>query len=127
INHIIKLRARRYIAAGSKDWLFPEQSLSTGWSDNRELLRPPKDHTYLFGGEMYAKFESGHVHYQDAFGRTEKPRDFLLKTPTTQRLRPGDVCGCGSGRRFKHCCDQKPTALRPSWIELSIRERNLAL
>ena len=76
---------------------------------------------------MYARFESGHVHYQDEFGRTEKQRDFLKKNPPARVLRPGDFCGCGSGLRFKECCKPRPNALRPTWNERSIRERNLML
>ena len=80
-----------------------------------------------FGGEIFAKYESGYVHYQDQFGRTEKPREFLIKKPPDKPLRPGDYCGCGRGKSFKECCQSKPEALRPSWNEKSIRERNLML
>ena len=76
---------------------------------------------------MFAKFEDGHVHYQDEFGRTEKQRDFLKKDPPTRPLRTGDLCGCGSGLSFKACCEPKPIALRRTWNERSIRERNLML
>ena len=31
---------------------------------------------------MFAKFEDGHVYYQDEFGRTEQPRDFLKDNPS---------------------------------------------
>ena len=92
-----------------------------------ETLLPPKDELWHFGGELFAKFEGGHVHYQDEFGRTEKQRDFLKKDPPTRPLRPGDLCGCGYGRPFKTCCKPKPIALRPTWNEPSIRERNLML
>jgi len=127
INHIIKARARRFIAAGRKEWLYPEKVVSESWSELRETLLPPKDELWHFGGEMYAQFNDGYVHYQDEFGRTEKQRDFLKKTSPARSLRPGDPCGCGSGLRFKACCKQKPSALRPTWNELSIRERNLLL
>ena len=82
---------------------------------------------FHFGGEMFVKYESGDVHYQDEFGRTEKPREFLIKKVPDKPLRPGDMCGCGRGRQFKDCCQSKPEALRPSWNEVSIRERNLML
>ncbi len=126
INYILKARARRYIAAGRKEWLYPEERISNPWADLRNTLLPPKDELWRFGGEIYAKFDSGRVHYQDEFGRTEKERDFLKKTPPA-KPRPGDLCGCGSGRRFKSCCNAKPVDLRPSWNERSIRERNLML
>ena len=54
------------------------------------------------------------------------------RTTRCKRRVPGpargrDVCGCGSGRVYRHCCEGRPIHLRPSWSELSIRERNLAL
>jgi Protein of unknown function (DUF4238) len=127
INYVLKTRARRYIAAGRKEWLHPEESVSEPWGELRQTLLPPKDELWHFGGEMYAKFEDGHVHYQDEFGRTEKQRDFLKKEPLTGPLRPGDLCGCGSGLPFKACCKSKPIALRTTWNEPSIRERNIML
>jgi hypothetical protein len=93
----------------------------------RETLLPPDSGLFHFGGELYAKFEDGYVHYQDEFGRTEKVRQHLSKAPPDRALRPGDACGCGSGKAFKTCCQTRPVALRPSWDEMSIRERNQAL
>jgi len=127
INHIIKKRARRFIAAGKVEWLYPEKVVSESWSNLRQVLLPPNNELHLFGGELFAKFDSGDVHYQDEFGRTEGERKFLKKEPPVKPLRPKDYCGCGSGRKFKDCCQGKPINARPSWTELSIRERNLAL
>jgi hypothetical protein len=127
VNYVIKARARRYIAAGRKEWLYPEETVSDPWNELRHTLLPPEDELWHFGGEMIAKFESGHVHYQDEFGRTEKQRDFLTKAPPIRPLRPRDLCGCGSGLSFQACCKQRPIALRPTWNERSIRERNLML
>src|ERR1700730_5113075 len=127
INYILKVRARRYIAAGRKEWLYLEETVSDPWGDLRKVLLPPKSELWHFGGEMYAQFEDGHVYYQDEFGRTEKQRDFLKKDPPVKPPRSGDLCGCGSGRAFKACCNPKPVALRPTWNEPSIRERNLML
>ena len=127
INYILKARASRYIAAGRKEWLYPERTVTEPWRDIAATLVPPNDDLWHFGGEMFAKFDDGHVHYQDEFGRTEKQRDFLQKEPPTKPLRPGDGCGCGSGRAFRTCCSPKPVPLRPTWNEPSIRERNLML
>lgn len=125
INAVLKTRARRYIAAGREEWLYPEQQVSEAWQDLGAPLRPPSSQV-TFGGEIYAKYDDGHVHYQDEFGRTEKPRAGLQKeVPAT--LQGGDLCGCGSDRPYKTCCETRPVHLRPSWSELSIRERNLAL
>jgi hypothetical protein len=127
INFIMKKRARRFIGAGRKEWLYPEKTVTQPWSELRKTLFPPKGGLLHFGGEMFVKNESGDVHYQDEFGRAEKPREFLLKKAPDKPLRPGDLCGCGRGRPFKDCCQSKPEALRPAWNEVSIRERNLML
>lgn len=126
INLVLKSRARRYIAAGREEWLRPEDSVTEPWVELRKTLLP-RDKLYEFGGEIYAQFEDGRVHYQDAFGRTEKPREFLLKPAPSKSPKPGDACGCGSGDAYRTCCKPRPLALRPSWEESSIRERNLSL
>lgn len=127
INFVIKARARRYIAAGRKEWLYPDATVSQPWGELRKVFVPPKGGLFHFGGEMFVKYKSGDVHYQDEFGRTEKPRDFLIKKVPDKPPRPGDACGCGSGKPFKECCQFKPEALRPAWNERSIRERNIML
>jgi Protein of unknown function (DUF4238) len=126
INFVLKARARRYIAAGRKEWLYPEQMITGPWADLRETLRP-KDELWQFGGELYASYDDGHVHHQDAFGRTEPQWEILTKPTPKQPPRPRDPCRCGSGETFHDCCKTRPAALRPSWNELSIRERNLML
>jgi|SRR5882724_5419799 len=123
INRIIRARARRYVAAGRKEWLHSDQN--EGWGDLRQVLLPPKKELYRYGGEMFAKFDNGTVYYQDAFGRTEKQHDILKKPVPAKPLRPKDLCGCGNGRNFGECCEGKPVGLRPSWTQRSIRERNL--
>lgn len=127
INRIIKARALRFVAAGKDEWLDPESGDTAPWSELRGVLRPPERALFHFGGEMYAKFEDGSVHYQDQFGRTEKQNDYLKKELQEADLRPGDACGCGSGAAFKKCCKPLPAKLRPSWKDRSIRERNLTL
>ena len=64
---------------------------------------------------------------KDEFGRTEKEWDLLKKKPSSTPLRPRDKCGCGSGKHFENCCKTKPPELRPTWNEVSIRERNIML
>jgi hypothetical protein len=125
INRIIRTRALRFVAAGRKEWLYPDEAWK--WSELRGVLLPPKNELYRYGGEMFAKFDDGRVYYQDAFGRTEKERDWLKKTLPAKPLRARDLCGCGYGRTFKECCEPKPAALRPTWTERSIRERNMML
>ncbi len=125
VNFVIKARATRYIAGSRREDLFPERVVSKSWADLRATFLPPVDELYRFGGEMFASFEDGHIHYQDEFGRTEKPREWLVKALPKSPPRPRDYCPCGSGQSFGTCCQNKPAHLRMSWTEKSIRERNM--
>lgn len=127
INLVLKKRARRFVAAGREEWLHPEQAVQADWRDLRNTLRPPSDALYHFGGEMYASYTDGRVHYQDEFGRTEKPREILAKDVDEESLTADSNCGCGSGKPFRVCCKALPPALRRTWGTRSIRERNLFL
>lgn len=126
-NRIIRSRAHKYVAAGDAAWLPEPIDNAREWKRVSEVLLPPSKELFHFGGETFVQYDSGHVHYQDAFGRTEKERDFLKKPPIDGRLKAGDPCGCGSGKAFANCCRSKRVQLRPTWNQLSIRERNLAL
>jgi hypothetical protein len=126
INHIIKSRTKDAIAAGRESWLYPENELNCDWAELRYVLLPPSDELHSFGGEMYARYEDGSTHYQDAFGRTTPQNEYLKKEVDESKLGRNDMCGCGSNRKYKHCCKDVPEELRTSWTELSIRERNLA-
>jgi uncharacterized protein YchJ len=125
VNYVIKARAHRYVAGSRREDLFPEKAVSKSWAELRTTFLPPADGLYRFGGEMFAKFENGDVHYQDEFGRTEKPREILLKSAPKNTPRARDYCPCGSGQAFSNCCRDKPAHLRMSWTEKSVRERNM--
>lgn len=125
INYIIKARAHKHIAAAEKEWLYPEKDIKLNWSQLKEPLLPPKDKLWQYGGEMYTTYEDGSTRYQDAFGRTSPENTFLKKSDLGMELPPNDPCGCGSGKKYKKCCKNKDVSERPSWKELSIRERNL--
>ncbi len=127
INFILKKRARRYIAAPDKDWLFPEKYITKVWSELKSVLLPPEDELWHYGGEMYVGYEDGSTYYQDAFGRTTPENKYLKKTVKKEKLGRNDPCGCGSGKKFKKCCMNKSEDERPTWEVLSIRERNLTL
>ena len=126
INFIVKSRAKRYVAAHEKDWLFPENRVSTSWPNLNLVLRPPKEELHRFGGEILFECKDGSVHYQDAFGRTTSNHNHLKKKPPSSWVWFNKSCPCGSGRRYKECCRDIPTNERPSFTELSVRERNLA-
>lgn len=125
INHIIKCRAQSSVAAGKEDWLYPERDINYEWAELRHVLLPPQERLH-FGREMYAKFDDGTVHYQDAFGRTTPPNGFLNKDIEEARLGRNDLCGCGSGKKYKNCCQNVRKELRTTWSVASIRERQLA-
>jgi len=127
VNRIIRSRAHRYVAAGEKAWLPEPITNPQDWKKIGEILLPPSNELFGFGGEILVRYENGEVYYQDAFGRTEKERNFIKKTPIKDKLKPCDPCGCGSGKDYADCCKHKPVHLRPSWDEISIRERNLIL
>jgi hypothetical protein len=127
INFVLKKRARRFVAAGREEWLYPERTVQADWRDLRDTLRPPDDELYHFGGEMYASYTDGRVHYQDEYGRTEKPREILVKDIDEKSLGSGSNCGCGSGKQYRVCCKGLAVDLRRSWDTRSIRERNLFL
>jgi len=127
INFVLKARARSCIAAAKKEWLYPEKSFAGSWPDIREVLLPPESGVWEFGGEIFAGGKTGEpVYYQDEFGRTMYRSEGLRKE-TKKKIGRNDPCPCGSGRKYKRCCLDKPASQRPSFDERSIRERNLIL
>lgn len=123
INYLLKRRAHKFIAAGNKDWLYPEQHFAGDWSAIGKVLLP-SDELWRFGGEIYVGYEDGSVYYQDEFGRTSGSHKYLQKKRKTN-VGPNDFCGCGSGRKYKKCCQDRPEQDRPTWDVYSVRERNL--
>src|SRR5690606_8599379 len=97
-----------------------ENTRSVSWAESGDDL-------WRFGGEIYVGYADGSTHYQDAFGRTSDAHKYLQRKNRQSDLGPNDSCGCGSGRKFKHCCKVLPEADRPSWDVYGIRERNLML
>ena len=77
INYIMKKRARKHIAAGQPEWLYPEKSLSQDeWKSLHKVLLPPDNKIYKFGGEIYVGGKDGKLAwYQDEFGRRHTSRE----------------------------------------------------
>ena len=125
INYILKARARRYIAAANKKWLYPEHNLQGNWAEIGKVLLPPKNELWHFGGEMYFGYKDGSTHYQDEFGRTVGDLSYLKKPARTGKIGANEPCVCGSGKKYKKCCRDKAPADRPVANVRSIRERNL--
>ncbi|PCJ41095.1 MAG: hypothetical protein COA71_08590 [SAR86 cluster bacterium] len=126
INLIIKARARRYIASSQKEWLYPEKHLQLNWSEIGQVLLPPEEELWHYGGETYVGYEDGSSSYHDAFGRTTPENTYLNKPKRKGKIGANDSCICGSGKKWKKCCRDKTDAERPASNVRSIRERNLA-
>ncbi|HUX82163.1 MAG TPA: DUF4238 domain-containing protein [Halothiobacillus sp.] len=123
VNYLLKRRAHKFIAAGSSDWLYPEQHFTGDWYAIGQILLPTHE-LWRFGGEIYVSYKDGSVYYQDEFGRTSGAHEYLRKK-SQAIIGPNDNCGCGSGRKYKKCCQHRPGQDRPTWEVYSIRERNL--
>jgi hypothetical protein len=107
INFIIKARAHRYIAALKKEWLYPELNIKADWSELKEVLLPPSNELWRFGGEIYFGYDSGGTSYQDAFGRTTPENPYLKKPEKKGKTKPNDPCICGGAKKYKHCCNDR--------------------
>mgnify|MGYP001191888235 FL=1 len=78
INHVIKQRAYRYIAAAEEDWLYPEKYLSPLWWDKlgKGYLFMPDPRSVGFTTGIRAGFEDGQVSAWDEYGRTPRESGF---------------------------------------------------
>lgn len=127
INHVLKQRATRYLAAGQADWLYPERQAPYDAQRTAKVLLPPDNKLFHFGGEVYIGYADGTHGYHDEYGRTSKEHEFVAKTPPKEPPEPDDPCPCGRGGTFGACCRPLDPAERPAWDLLSLRERNLGL
>lgn len=125
INHVLKSRARRYIAASESEWLYPEKLAPADLNRISNVLLPPQDELWHFGGETYIGYKDGTVDYRDALGRTSKAYELVAKPLPSSEPTGGDPCPCGSGVSFDACCRSLPPWERPPWNAMSLRERNL--
>lgn len=125
INHILKSRARRYIAAAEENWLYPERTGPHEWAALAKILLPPERELWHFGGEIMVGYQDGTSSFQDAFGRTSPANEYLRKEPASEDPAPDEFCQCGSGKPFALCCKDLPPEDRMPADVFSIRERNL--
>lgn len=126
INHLLKSRAKRYIAAADERWLYPERIFNGSWAQISKVLLPRTD-LWRFGGEIYVGYKDGTTGYWDEHGRTSKAHEYLRRKALRKNVGANDLCGCGSAYAFKDCCQPLPAAERPSWEVYGLRERNLML
>lgn len=125
INWIIKSRALQYLAAEQREWLFPEKAVRSDWAESGKVLMPPRDKLYQFGGEIYVGYKDGSSAYFDQYGRRRPESKLLKKKKIDGKIGPNAPCPCGSGKKYKKCCRDKPEDERTASDVLSIRERNL--
>ena len=78
INYIIKKRAYRYIAAASKEWLYPENSVLTErWDElGGGYLLMPDPRSVSFGGETFMENKSGDFYSFDEYGRIPSQKGY---------------------------------------------------
>lgn len=85
INHVIKTRARRYIAAARTEWLYPEKQLErTTWNKlgGKYFLMPDPRHV-KFHTQTLVGYKDGSAWGTDEYGRTRSRDD----DPEVKRLR----------------------------------------
>jgi hypothetical protein len=89
INFIIKRRARRYVAAGQKEWLYPEKFLKTTmWNklgDKFFLMPDPRKVT--FTTRFFGITENGTVCGSDEYGRYPRDNDPEVKAMRDMEFR----------------------------------------
>jgi len=124
INAWLKWRAKRYIAAGNPEWLYPERERPVDPAQLVQLLRPPRRDLWRFGGEIHIGYKDGSFGYRDAYGRNSREHEFVAKPLPATPPAPGDSCPCGRGETFARCCEPLPAWQRPPWDVWSVRERN---
>lgn len=125
VNGWLKSRARRYIAAAEPDWLYPETHGRPEPGALAQLLRPPSDGLWRYGGEIYIGYEDGSHGYRDQYGRTSREHEIVEKQPPSEPPGLDEACPCGSGDAYGSCCEPRPIWDRAPWNVLSLRERNL--
>jgi hypothetical protein len=73
INYVLKSRARRYIAAGRRDWLYPEAKLrSTRWNKLGDLAKHflhPDPRKVSFSTDVLMEYKDGSAWGTDEYGR----------------------------------------------------------
>lgn len=125
INRLIASRAKRYLGAAKREWLQDATASPPDIPQLTEVLRPPTDELWHYGGTTYVGFKDGTSKSWDEFGRTEPEREFLRKPAPDTLPASTDACPCGNGRLFGECCEGRDARDRPTWDVWSLRERNL--
>jgi len=86
INHIVKTRACRYVAAARKEWLYPERHISIRRWDKlgNGYLLMPDPRSMSFPSDVYIGYESGRSEAFDEYGRRPWDADYSDKAHRNQ-------------------------------------------
>ena len=81
INYVIKKRAYRYIAAAKKEWLYPENKLSSDrWEDlGQGYLFMPDPRSITFSSEVIIGYKNKRADFFDEYGRKPWQPDYNNK------------------------------------------------
>ena len=82
INYIAKRRARRYVAAAQKEWLYPEKILKTTMWDKLgdRFFLMPDPRKVSFSTDFFAGYKDGSVWGSDEYGRRPRKDDPVIET-----------------------------------------------
>jgi hypothetical protein len=87
INCITKKRARRFIAAGREEWLYPERNVRFNWrAIGDEYLLMPDPRSLHPGAEIMMGFTGGRTSSMDTFGRTPGDAQFGLEARSAMEI-----------------------------------------
>lgn len=126
VNALLKSRARRYVAAGQPDWLYPERAPPMARERLAQLLCPPTKDLWRVGGEIHIGYKDGTFGYRDAYGRTSREHESVVKPMPSSPPAANDPCPCGRGDTYGACCEPLPPWERAPWDVMSLQERNQA-
>lgn len=86
INFIIKRRAYRYVAAAKREWLYPEEKISTQYWDKLGggYLLMPDPRSLGFSGEIIIGYDNKRSDAFDPYGRRPWHKDFANKQQQDQ-------------------------------------------
>jgi hypothetical protein len=81
INYVLKKRARRFIAAANKEWLYPEQFLKeTMWNKlGGRFFLMPDPRKVTFSTQFMVGYKDGRAWGADEYGRQSRDDDPKIK------------------------------------------------
>lgn len=114
LNYILKSRARRYIAAGQEEWLYPEDHLTRRTWDKLggKFFLSPDPRKVSFSSAIYAGYRDGTSRGWDEYGRRPDDDDSQVKA---HRLREQRTFYESQAEWEKHFGKLKPDPQHWRW------------